>query len=90
MDFYRRWFKYGDLGDAIELKGPVLNFGSPATKLAPALLELVRNVLLKDPEYVERIKRHYRMFRDAVDQPRWLRKIGQSAAPKKHRRKKRN
>ena len=30
------------------LKGPVLNFGSPATALAPALLELTRTVLLQD------------------------------------------
>jgi hypothetical protein len=89
MDFYKRWFKYGDFADAVELKGPILNWGSPATALAPALLELVRNVLLKDPEYVERLKRHYRMFRDAVDQPRWLRKLSQPGAPKKRKRKKR-
>jgi hypothetical protein len=90
VEFYKRWFKYGDLADAIELKGPALNRGSPATSLAPALVELVRNVLLKDPEYVERIKRHYRMFREAVDQPKWLRKLGQSGGARKRKGKKRN
>jgi hypothetical protein len=74
LDFYLRWFKYGDLADAAELKGPELNALSPATELAPALLELVRNVLLKDPEYVERIKRHYQMFREEIDRPKTSRR----------------
>jgi hypothetical protein len=33
-------------------------------------VELVRNVLLTDPTYAERIKRHYAMVREKVDQPR--------------------
>ncbi len=70
VDFYMRWFKYGDHADAVKLKGPVLNSGSPATELAPGLLELVRNVLLTDPEYAERIKRHYTMVRERIDRPR--------------------
>jgi hypothetical protein len=69
LPFYAKWMKYGDPADAVELKGPILNPGSPATELAPALLELVRNVLLKDLNYVERIKRHYRMFREKIDKP---------------------
>jgi hypothetical protein len=89
VDFYKRWFKYEDAVAVADLKGPVLNFGSPASELAPALLELVRNVLLKDSEYVERIKRHYRMFKDAVNQPRWGRKTSQSDAAKEGKRKKR-
>ena len=80
VEFYRRWFKYGNEADARELKGPALNWGSPATDLAPALLEVVRNILLKDPEYVERIKRHYQMFRERIDRPR---------PPKRRRPKKR-
>ena len=47
----------------------VLSRGSPATELAPALLELVRHVLLKDAQYIERIKRHYKMIRDKIDRP---------------------
>lgn len=81
LDFYRRWFKYGKEADARELKGPALNWGSPATKLAPALLELVRNVLLQDPEYITRIKRHYQMFRERIDRPKRSRK----PKPKKRR-----
>ena len=88
VDFYANWLKYGDAADAAELKGPVLNLASPATQLAPALLELVRNVLLTDPEYVERIKRHYRMFRDRVDQPRAARRSRRPTKPKKRQTKK--
>ncbi len=70
LDFYRRWFQYGDRADAVELKGPVLNALSPATELAPALVAFVRTVLLKDSEYVARIKRHYEMFRAKIDRPK--------------------
>ena len=88
-EFYAEWFKDGDDDAIAELKGPVLNLGSPATELAPALLEVVRNVLLKDPEYVERIKRHYQMFKEKVDQPRILRRTRGLIKPKKRKPKKR-
>ena len=72
VSFYARWMKYGDKKLAAQMKGPALNPLSPGTKLAPALVPVVRDILLKDPEYVERIKRHYRMFREKVDPPRQL------------------
>jgi len=50
-----------------ELKGPSLNMASPQSNLAPAILELVKEALLQDKSYVERIKTHYRMFRDKID-----------------------
>jgi preprotein translocase subunit SecA len=50
------------------MQGPILNDTSPQSKLAPVLLDRVKNVLLRDPLYVERLKRHYTMFRKAVDQ----------------------
>lgn len=70
IDFYAKWFKYNHPRAVADLKGPVLNVGSPRTKLAPAILELVREVLLRDPAYIERIKRHYQMFRVEIDGPR--------------------
>ncbi|MCX7039109.1 MAG: hypothetical protein NT005_08260, partial [Spirochaetes bacterium] len=51
------------------LKGPILNPGSPMTELAPMLLQLTQNVLLQDAEYTERIKRHYHVFREKIDGP---------------------
>lgn len=70
LDFYAKWFKYSDGRAVADLKGPVLNIGSPRTELAPAILKVVREVLLWDPAYIERIKRHYQMFRAEIDGPR--------------------
>ena len=49
------------------MKGPVLAPMNRQSDLAPALLELAENVLLSSPEYVERIKRHYTLFRGKID-----------------------
>ena len=63
-DFYRRRSNFELTPEVLaELTGPALATGQPQTELAPALLDFVRDVLLKDPAYVERIKRHYKMFR---------------------------
>ena len=69
-EFYATWMNDDDPQVVANLKGPVLNFGSPATSLAPALLELTRTVLLQDAHYVERIKRHYQMFRQRIEDGR--------------------
>jgi len=63
-----------------ELMGPCLNLGSPQSELARALLDVVRNVLLQDEAYVERIKRHYRHFRTRID--------GRSMASSRSRKRK--
>jgi hypothetical protein len=60
--FYAAWMKDDDPEIVASLKGPTLNLGSPATSLAPAVLEVTRAVLLQDRHYVERVKRHYRCF----------------------------
>ncbi len=65
-EFYARWMGNDDPETIEELQGPILNMGSPQSSLAPAVLELVRDVLLQDELYVERLKTHYRMFRDKV------------------------
>jgi tetratricopeptide (TPR) repeat protein len=65
--FYATWMNNADPQVIAELKGPVLNLASPATSLAPALLELTRTVLLHDAQYVERVKRHYQMFRQRIE-----------------------
>jgi Lar family restriction alleviation protein len=35
--------------------------------LAPGILALFRDVLLNDHNYLERVKRHYRLFRNAIE-----------------------
>ena len=65
-EFYVKWLRDSDPMIVDSLKGPALNLGSPETELAPALLELARNVLLRDVAFVERIKRHYALFREKI------------------------
>jgi hypothetical protein len=67
QEFYARWYRKNDPEVIRQLKGPILNFGSEQSDLAPALLELVRDTLVKDPVYIEQLKRHYRMFKERVD-----------------------
>jgi hypothetical protein len=63
-DFYKRWSVAG--GDPIEMQGPCLDPMNPQTQYSSALIELFR-LLLQSTEYVERLKRHYRMFRESVE-----------------------
>ncbi len=65
--FYARWLGNSDLDNLIEMQGPILNLGSPQSPLAPAILRLTKEVLLKDSAYLERIKRHYALFRQKIE-----------------------
>ncbi len=67
LAFYKRWLRHLGPERAKGLKGPILNEGSPQSKFAPALLRLAEDVLLRNREYMERVKRHYRMMRNVVD-----------------------
>jgi hypothetical protein len=67
VGFYARWIKQGSREDAKYLKGPILNMGSPAADYAPTILAFVREMLDHDPMFVERIKRHYALFRGIVE-----------------------
>jgi len=69
-DFYTEWSSAGS--DPVEMQGPCLDPTNPQTQYAPVLLDLFR-IVLQSPDYVERLKRHYRMFRDAVDRGDGLR-----------------
>lgn len=64
--FYARWLGDSDPRTIHELQGPVLNFGSPQSKYAQAFLALIEDIL-KDSRYVSRLKRHYRIFKGAVN-----------------------
>ena len=75
--FYADWFGHYDLDIIKEMQGPILNLGSPQSSLALALLAAVEHVL-QDKQYVDRLKRHYTMFRSAIDK--------ETAAPSSPRR----
>jgi hypothetical protein len=69
-----------------DLQGPVLNLASPQSKQAPAILELIRTVVLQDEAYIERVKRHYALFRERVDGNRPLAKKATKARNGKRRK----
>lgn len=66
-EFYANWFPHADPEAIAGLMGPCLNIGSSQSELAVPILDLARSVLLKDEAYVERIKRHYQLFRAKID-----------------------
>jgi len=65
--FYAKWLRNDDPEEIAELQGPVLNFGSPQSPLAPKILELFKTILIPDTAYIARVKQHYSMFRRMVD-----------------------
>ena len=66
-EFYTKWMGDNDPTIISELKGPVLNLGSPQSKLAPRLLKMIQDVILPDQAYMQRVKTHYWMFRNRID-----------------------
>jgi hypothetical protein len=86
--FYAKWFGGNDPDTIRDLQGPVLNFGSPQSKHAQTFLALIEGVL-RDSQYVARLKRHYRVFKDAVNQGKVQDSgvlIEEDSPPKKTRR----
>lgn len=68
LDFYQKWGSFPKTKkDAKDMKGPSLALWGEQSKLAPALLRLFRETLVTSPEFVERIQRHYALFRGKVD-----------------------
>ncbi len=86
-DFYIDWLGE-NRPDAIRaMKGPALNVGSRQAEYALALLDLIESRVLTDKSYVERLKRHYRMFKRDVareheaEQPRSVPKLAKRNDP---------
>lgn len=68
-EYYVQWFGEDDPRVIPDLQGPSLNLASPQSELAPVLLEKVKYVL-QDRRYVARLKRHYKMFKETVEDSR--------------------
>lgn len=65
-DFYVQWFGADDPEMIDDLKGPALAVGQSQSRRAPQLLDLVTTLVLSDPAYVDRLKRHYQMFKASL------------------------
>ncbi|PKO23203.1 MAG: hypothetical protein CVU38_05450 [Chloroflexi bacterium HGW-Chloroflexi-1] len=63
--YYGEWLGFDDPNAIAELQGPALNTTSHQSRLAPALLQMVTEIL-KDKRYVDRLKRHYAMFKEVI------------------------
>lgn len=66
--FYVNWFGRDDQEMIQELQGPCLNAMSRQSRHAEEILDLARQALFSNPQYVERLKRHYAMFRAKVEE----------------------
>jgi hypothetical protein len=67
LEFYSKWASFPkSKKDVKMMKGPILAPLSEQSALAPELLKLANNLLLPSPEYVERIKQHYTLFRKTI------------------------
>ena len=66
-EFYEKWMGEKDKIIIDGLMGPVLNMGSPQSKYAHDILDMVKEILLTDKKYVDRVKKHYAMFRAKID-----------------------
>ncbi len=82
-DFYVKWMGDDDPTLIKDLIGPGLNLSSPQSSYAPTLLNLFKNVLLKDAGYVARIKEHYAMFRQKIDKQKNTKSLKRAKNKKK-------
>ena len=82
--FYAKWLGNNDPETIKELIGPILNLGSPQSEFSADWLEFIAKVVLKNKQYVERLKRHYLMFRQKIGEEEGVEKTNRSivASPK--------
>lgn len=65
VKFYEEWVGEKEL--AQEMCGTRLEVNGPCDKLAKKLLKIFEEEILKDQNYIERLKRHYELFKGACD-----------------------
>ncbi len=80
LDFYASWSPYLPSEMAAAIKGPILIPPDRQSPYAERFLEMFESKFLIDPAYVERIKRHYALFKT---------KLGGRAIKKKRKKKRR-
>ncbi len=81
--YYAKWFGSRDRTTIRELIGPILNPGSPRSDIAEGILKMIRDIVIPDTAYMDRIRKHYRMVRDKVDHPIQLARRGRKIIRKR-------
>lgn len=68
LDFYRKWMYAEDINDRVrEFKGPSLPaFYAHQTEYSPFWLNIFKNMIKTDKDYIRRLERHYNMFKKNV------------------------
>jgi hypothetical protein len=61
-----KWAYSNDPAYAREIQGPAIEHLQPQSPLAPKLLTVFKEVVLKNPDFVNTLKRHYQQFRSAI------------------------
>jgi len=64
LAFYEKWAH--DKSLVSDLKGPILELGGVSTKYSEKILLLFKEFIMQDKFFIERVKRHYKMFKDAL------------------------
>ena len=62
VSFYEEWM--GDKRFAADMKGPTLELCGSQSQHAEEILRLFKEFLLNDEVFIERLKRHYQMFKE--------------------------
>ena len=83
LQFYEKWLHSKE--DAPGCKGPSLDPLNTQTEYAPTLLRLF-DWILEDQAYVERLKRHYYLFKGVIQKAHRSKRQGESGS-KRIRRK---
>ncbi len=63
LDFYLSWSPYLPSKMAAEMKGPSLQPSQKQSRYAERFLKFFESKFIIDPAYIERIKRHYALFK---------------------------
>jgi hypothetical protein len=63
-DFYAEWL-HGDREGGRDIANASLDPLNPQSKLSPTLLGVFRHIVLQDRAYIDRLRRHYQMFKRA-------------------------
>lgn len=68
LDFYENWIGEPDM--ASDVKGPTLELTGFHTEHSEVLLKLFKKLMLRDKVFIERLKRHYNLFKKKLKENR--------------------